>query len=213
MRATLKNIGVVLTSWAIYVLFYLSRLNFSVAFPYAIEELSLGYTAMGIISGLFSLSYSLGQIVSGYFAVVGGPWTLLLVGAVLSGLANVVFGCLGSVEWFAVMWGLNGLFQSVAWVSLVEILATALEGEGLGRYMGLFNTSWALGISITWIVTGFVVSALGWRFGFVLNGVMTATLCCLSVATLRRLVGLRVGGYPSRGAQNRGAWRGCSVFD
>lgn len=213
MRTALKNLGIVLTSWIIYVLFYLSRLNFSIAFPHAIGELSLSYTAMGVISGLFSLSYSLGQVVSGYFAAVGSPWTLLLVGAILSGLVNVLFGCLDSLEWFTVMWSLNGLFQSVAWVSLVEILAIALEERGLGRYMGLFNTSWALGVSITWIVTGFVVTTLGWRFGFVLNGMLTATLGCLSVAMLRRLVGPHMGDYLSRmRVRNRVVWRDLSRY-
>jgi len=173
-------------SWLIYVLFYLCRVNYSIAFPYGIVELGLDYYIMGVIAGLFALVYSLGQVVNGYIVTRKGPWLLLFAGAILSSLANILFGYVNNVTGFMVLWVLNGYFQSTAWVSLIRVLTVMFERERLGGYMGFFNTSWALGSSITWIITGYVVSVIGWRHGFIVNGLILMILGPISVLILRR---------------------------
>ncbi len=173
-------------SWLIYVLFYLCRVNYSIAFPYGIAELGLDYYIMGVIAGLFALVYSLGQVVNGYIVTRKGPWLLLFAGAILSSLANILFGYVNNVMGFMVLWLLNGYFQSTAWVSLIRVLTVMFERERLGGYMGFFNTSWALGSSITWIITGYVVSVIGWRHGFIVNGLILMVLGPISVLVLRR---------------------------
>ena len=173
-------------SWVIYVLFYLCRVNYSIAFPYGIAELGLDYYIMGVIAGLFALAYSLGQVVNGYIVTRKGPWLLLFAGATLSSLANILFGYVNNVTEFMVLWILNGYFQSTAWVSLIRILTVMLERERVGGYMGFFNTSWALGNSITWIITGYIVSAIGWRHGFIVNGLILLILGPISILILRR---------------------------
>jgi len=173
-------------SWLIYVLFYLCRVNYSIAFPYGIVELGFDYYVMGVIAGLFALVYSLGQVVNGYIVTRKGPWLLLFAGAVFSGLANILFGYVNNVTEFMVLWVLNGYFQSTAWVSLIRVLTVMFERERLGGYMGFFNTSWALGNSITWIITGYVVSAIGWRHGFIVNGLVLAILGSISILMLRQ---------------------------
>ncbi|RLE90521.1 MAG: hypothetical protein DRN04_14865 [Thermoprotei archaeon] len=173
-------------SWVIYVLFYLCRVNYSIAFPYGIAELGLDYYIMGVIAGLFALAYSLGQVVNGYIVTRKGPWLLLFAGATLSSLANILFGYVNNVTEFMVLWILNGYFQSTAWVSLIRILTVMLERERIGGYMGFFNTSWALGNSITWIITGYIVSAIGWRHGFIVNGLILLILGPISILILRR---------------------------
>jgi len=173
-------------SWLIYVLFYLCRVNYSVAFPYGVAELGLDYYVMGVIAGLFALVYSLGQVVNGYIVTRKGPWLLLFAGTMLSSLANILFGYVNNVVGFMVLWVLNGYFQSTAWVSLIRVLTVMFEREKLGGYMGFFNTSWALGSSITWIITGYVVSVIGWRHGFIVNGLILLILGPTFVLTLRQ---------------------------
>ena len=173
-------------SWLIYVLFYLCRVNYSVAFPYGVTELGLDYYIMGVIAGLFALVYSLGQVVNGYIVTRKGPWFLLFAGIILSSLANILFGYVNNIVGFMVLWFLNGYFQSTAWVSLIRILTVMFEREKLGGYMGFFNTSWALGSSITWIITGYVVSVIGWRHGFIVNGLILLILGPTFVLILRR---------------------------
>jgi len=173
-------------SWLIYVLFYLCRVNYSIAFYYGIVELGLDYYIMGVIAGLFALVYSLGQVVNGYIVTRKGPWLLLFAGATLSSLVNILFGYANSVTEFMVLWVLNGYFQSTAWVSLIRILTVMLKRERAGGYMGFFNTSWALGNSITWIITGYIVSVIGWRHGFIVNGLILLILGSISILILKR---------------------------
>ena len=173
-------------SWLIYVLFYLCRVNYSIAFPYGIVELGLNYYVIGVIAGLFALLYSLGQVVNGYIVTRKGPWLPLFIGAILSSLANILFSYVNNVVGFMILWILNGYFQSTAWVSLIRVLTVILKKERLGGYMGFFNTSWALGSSITWIITGYVVSAMGWRYGFIVNGLILLVLGSISILILRQ---------------------------
>ena len=175
----------IIVSWLIYVLFYLCRVNYSIAFPYGIVELGLNYYVMGVIAGLFALLYSLGQVVNGYIVTRKGPWLPLFIGAILSSLANILFGYVNNVVGFMILWILNGYFQSTAWVSLIRVLTVILKKERLGGYMGFFNTSWALGSSITWIITGYVVSAMGWRYGFIVNGLILLVLGSTFILILR----------------------------
>ena len=175
----------IIVSWFIYVLFYLCRVNYSIAFPYGIMELGLDYYIMGVIAGLFALLYSLGQVVNGYIVTRKEPWPLLFAGAMLSGLTNILFGYVDNVVGFVILWILNGYFQSTAWVSLIRVLTVMLERERLGGYMSFFNTSWALGSSITWIITGYVVSVIGWRYGFIVNGLILLTLGSAFILILR----------------------------
>lgn len=172
-------------SWVIYVLFYLCRVNYSIAFPYGIVELGLDYYIMGVIAGLFALIYSLGQVVNGYIVTRKGPWLLLFAGVMFSSLVNILFGYVSNVLGFMVLWILNGYFQSTAWVSLIRVLTVVFERKRLGEYMGFFNTSWALGSSITWIITGYVVSVIGWRHGFIVNGLILMVLGPIFILILR----------------------------
>jgi len=176
----------IIVSWFIYVLFYLCRVNYSIAFPYSVVKLGLDYYIMGVIAGLFALLYSLGQVVNGYIVTRKGPWLPLFIGAILSGLANILFGYVNNVVGFMILWILNGYFQSTAWVSLIRVLTVVLKKERLGGYMGFFNTSCALGSSITWIITGYVVSAMGWRYGFIVNGLILLILGPTFILILRQ---------------------------
>ncbi|MCD6487908.1 MAG: MFS transporter [Desulfurococcales archaeon] len=185
----------VIASWLIYILFYLCRVNYSIAFPLAIEELGLDYCIMGVIAGSFFLVYSLGQVVNGYIVTRKGPWFILFTGTISSGLVNILYGYISDVRWFMILWILNGYFQSTAWTSLIRILTVALERNRLGGYMGFFNTSWALGSFITWIVTGYTVSLLGWRHGFIVNGLVLLTLGPILILILKHWTGYSIEAF------------------
>ncbi len=177
----------IMISWLIYVLFYLCRVNYSIAFPYSIVELGLDYHIRGFIAGLFGLVYSLGQVLNGYIVTRRGSWLLLSIGVMFSSLANILFGYVNNATGFMILWALNGYFQSTAWVSLIRVLTITFEREKLGGYMGFFNTSWALGGFITWVFTSHVVMAMGWRYGFIVNGLILLILGSISILILRRL--------------------------
>jgi len=64
----------VIVAWLVYVLFYLCRVDYSIAFPYGVMELGLDYCIMGVIAGVFTL----GQIVSGCIVTRRGVVSSLL---------------------------------------------------------------------------------------------------------------------------------------
>ena len=96
-----REIGVLYRYWRIrilyssffaYAIFYLCRVNISMAIP-AMEE-SLGYTKtqLGIVVSLLQISYGLGKFGNGILADRTNPRYLMAFGLLLSAFCNILVG-------------------------------------------------------------------------------------------------------------------------
>ncbi|MFB3211810.1 MFS transporter, partial [Staphylococcus pseudintermedius] len=101
-----------------YMAMYLIRNNFKAAQPLLKEEIGLTTLQLGYIGLAFSITYGLGKTLLGYF--VDGRNTkkiisfLLVLSATVVLIMGFVLSYFGSVMGLLiVLWGLNGIFQSV----------------------------------------------------------------------------------------------------
>ncbi len=102
----------------VYMAMYLIRNNFKAAQPLLKEEIGLTTLELGYIGLAFSITYGLGKTILGYF--VDGRNTkriisfLLILSAITVLIMGFVLSYFGSVMGLLiVLWGLNGIFQSV----------------------------------------------------------------------------------------------------
>ena len=102
----------------VYMAMYLIRNNFKAAQPLLKEEIGLSTLELGYIGLAFSITYGLGKTLLGYF--VDGRNTkriisfLLILSAIIVLIMGFVLSYFGSVMGLLiVLWGLNGIFQSV----------------------------------------------------------------------------------------------------
>ncbi|EHM69702.1 putative sugar phosphate antiporter [Staphylococcus epidermidis VCU071] len=102
----------------VYMAMYLIRNNFKAAQPLLKEEIGLSTLELGYIGLAFSITYGLGKTLLGYF--VDGRNTkriisfLLILSAITVLIMGFVLSYFGSVMGLLiVLWGLNGIFQSV----------------------------------------------------------------------------------------------------
>ncbi|SCS83946.1 hexose phosphate transport protein [Staphylococcus aureus] len=102
----------------VYMAMYLIRNNFKAAQPFLKEEIGLSTLELGYIGLAFSITYGLGKTLLGYF--VDGRNTkriisfLLILSAITVLIMGFVLSYFGSVMGLLiVLWGLNGVFQSV----------------------------------------------------------------------------------------------------
>ena len=110
----------------VYMAMYLIRNNFKAAQPFLKEEIGLSTLELGYIGLAFSITYGLGKTLLGYF--VDGRNTkriisfLLILSAITVLIMGFVLSYFGSVMGLLiVLWGLNGVFQSVGGLSLIHI--------------------------------------------------------------------------------------------
>src|SRR5690606_27497500 len=69
--------------------------------------------------------------------------------------------------WLAVaLWGLNGWFQSFGAPGGVVAMTNWFSNRERGRAYGVWSTAHSIGEGLSFLVVGFLVAALGWRWGF-----------------------------------------------
>lgn len=101
-----------------YMAMYLIRNNFKAAQPMLKDQTGLTTLDLGYIGLAFSITYGLGKTLLGYF--IDGRNTkriisfLLIISSLTVLMMGFILSFFGSVLGiFIVLWGLNGLFQSV----------------------------------------------------------------------------------------------------
>lgn len=109
----------------VYMAMYLIRNNFKAAQPFLKEEIGLSTLELGYIGLAFSITYGLGKTLLGYF--VDGRNTkriisfLLILSAITVLIMGFVLSYFGSVMGLLiVLWGLNGVFQSVVDLQVIQ---------------------------------------------------------------------------------------------
>ncbi|RLF19616.1 MAG: hypothetical protein DRZ82_05065 [Thermoprotei archaeon] len=168
----MNYIKIIIIAWIIYASFYLCRVNYPISIPFINSDLGITFTSLGLIASAFFASYSIGQVINGYLGVRYRPWRLLILGIVGSSITTLLFGFSASPSTFLILWLINGYFQSIGWPILVKVIATVLTHENMSKGYGIFNTSWALGHALSWLFTGLIIDHYGWRWGFIINGVI-----------------------------------------
>jgi len=149
-------------------------------------DLNLTYSTLGIIASSFFITYAIGQIANGYMSVHYNPVKLLIIGVFGSSIMNILFGLSNDFITLLLLWSINGYFQSIGWPTTIRLISSAIRLSDIGKVFGLFNTSWALGHVLSWFFTSIIVSFMGWRNGFIINGFIFSAIGFTTVTCLLR---------------------------
>lgn len=136
-----------------YMAMYLIRNNFKAAGPLLKEEIGLTTTELGYIGLAFSITYGLGKSLLGYFIDGKNTKKIISVLLILSSISVLLMGLLLSffgnvLGIFIVLWGLNGVFQSVGGPASYSTISRWAPRTKRGRYLGFWNASHNIGGAI-----------------------------------------------------------------
>ena len=138
---------------------------------------------LGLIGSALLFVYAVGKFMNGFIADYCNVRRFMATGLFISALVNLLMGAMGLMHGpvgipsviifaaFAVMWGLNGWAQSMGSPPGVISLSRWFPQSKRGTYYSLFSSSPYIGEFLSFIVTGFVVGALGWEYGFLVASV------------------------------------------
>lgn len=154
--------GLVASAWSVYALYYLGRVNFSVAVPRLGDEAGLSATEIGALAAGFFWVYSLSAVPVGRLADRFGARTLVGLGLVGSGLLNAAF-VVGSGDFRValVIWSANGVFQAMGWTPLMGALGRWVEAGRSARVIASFGSCFVAGTALTFAVSGFIIEQGG----------------------------------------------------
>jgi phosphoglycerate transporter family protein len=150
-----------------YAAFYLVRQNFSMAMPGMMTEFGFTKIDMGYIATTFSIVYGIGKFVNGYLSDRSDARYFMSVGLFLSALLSMFMGFGSSLLFFALLWGLNGCFQSMGWPPCARLITHWFSPKELGSKWALWASSHQIGAVVIFGLGGFLITNFGWRSAFI----------------------------------------------
>jgi MFS family permease len=129
--------------------------------------LALG-TAMFVI-------YGLGALPMGWLAAKFGRKALMSAFFLGGGISMAMCGLAPSPFWLAAALGLMGAFSAIYHPIGTAIVAEA-GGDRVGRAMGINGVFGNLGVALAPVVTAFLAASLGWRWAFILPGLVCVVI-------------------------------------
>ena len=175
-----------------YASYYMCRYNFRFATPGMIKEFGFTNSQITDMLSAWSIAYGTGQLVNGLLTDRIGGKAAMFIGAIGTILVNLFFGFasfVGTFSTFALIWLINGWFQSFGAPGMIKINAAWFNRTERGTFAGIFGFMIQMGqVSINYlaplILAGFafgtyVVAQGDWRWLFRLPPIITAVMAVL----------------------------------
>ena len=174
------------TFWGVtaaYSLYYVCRMSLSVVKQPLIDEGVLSAGELGIIGSAFFFVYAVGKFMNGFIADYCNIRRFMATGLFVSSLVNLILGAIGVLNdsfsmstslifiLFAILWGTNGWMQSMGSPPGVICLSRWFPKSRRGTFYSIFSSTPYVGEFLSFIITGLVVGALGWKAGFIVAAV------------------------------------------
>ena len=132
----------------------------------------LSETELGIIGAVLFFTYAVGKFTNGFLADRSNINRFMSTGLLVTALVNLFLGFVHSFILFAILWGISGWFQSMGAASCVVGLSRWFTDKERGSFYGFWSASHNIGEAMTFIIVASVVSAFGWRYGFLGAGLV-----------------------------------------
>lgn len=177
-----------------YTLAYICRLNLTAAMPEMIDNELFGSdtaSKLGIITSVYFICYGVGQFFSGILADFFHSVWMLFIGLFLSACCNVFLYFFHTSFAFYLIWGLNGLFQSMIWPPILKIYVDYYTKEE--QITNLTNISVAMpaGTLLGYFLSLIILSNFPWNNVFLfcglLNGCLTTGMIWCMLMYCRKL--------------------------
>ncbi len=155
-----------------YGFYYVCRLSFSVAKKTMADAGVFDAAEMGIIGSALFFAYAFGKLSNGVLADRVNVRRFMAAGLFVSAVINLLLGFTTTFWFFFVLWGLNGWFQSFGAGSSVVTITHWYTGKTRGTFYGMWASSHNIGEAIAFVGTAFVITTLGWMWGFWVSGLV-----------------------------------------
>ena len=152
-----------------YMFFYNGRQNINLVMTQMAEQLGSTTAALGVVSSALFWCYAFGQLINGRLGAFFGYKRFMMFGVAASAVINVIISFQHSITVIAILWGLNGFFQSMVWSNGLGVLnkwwpkskrgfssGLATAFSGMAQVVTYLTVLWSMVLNPEW----------GWRAAF-----------------------------------------------
>jgi len=143
-----------------YLFFYNGRQNINLVMTQMAEQLGSTTAALGVVSSALFWCYAFGQLINGRLGAFFGYKRFMAFGILASAIINVIISFQSSIPVIAVLWGLNGFFQSMVWSNGLGVLNKWWPKKKRGFATGLTTAFSGLAQVVTYLT---ILLCLGWN--------------------------------------------------
>jgi len=196
-----------------YGFIYTCRLGLNIVKKPLIDNGIFTVEELGMIGAALYYGYATGKLLNGFAADHFRPRVFFSVSILISALLNLLMGW-SSLLWLSIaLWAMNGWFQGMAAPAAVISISNWFTIGERGRAYGIWSASHAIGEGLTYFAIAAVVSAWGWRYGFITPGILCIGVAAWVYSFLRdapQTMGLpdvhEFHGEPVAPANEKGTW-------
>lgn len=175
------------TCWITYFISYLGRLNYAASMVEIGADMNYATSMLGLIATIMFVCYGAGQLIGGIIGDYLPPRVMALCGVAISALCNLAAGLSGSYLLLAVVWGVNGLAQSLIWSPILRLFSMYMPEQALYKACVNIQSSCAVGTCLTYLLTAGIVALSGWRVIFLFSGILLAAAAVWWQIAIRRV--------------------------
>lgn len=165
-----KSRLVVIALWIIYACAYFGRTCYSAAIASIVSDGIYTKSEIGLVGTAFFICYGAGQILSGIAGDRVNPFAMVLLGAIGSCACCFSMAFVNSLALMAVIWGINGIFQSMLWAPLLRIFSETVNAKLREKAILNIALSLPVGTVCAYLCSTLIIKYSNWNNVFICGG-------------------------------------------
>ena len=179
--------------WAAYCASYIGRVNYTAALTAIVADGVFSKPHAGLIGTVYFFCYGAGQIFSGILGDRISPYKMIGTGLVGAACTNILMPfCAQSYIAMSVVWGFNGISQSMLWTPILYIISNILPEEQRRRACLYIAASFPVGTLLSYVISAAAIKFASWHFAFYIPaGIITCVLVfwCICAKKTSKILG------------------------
>jgi OPA family glycerol-3-phosphate transporter-like MFS transporter len=168
MNFTALQKRVVVLGWVTYAAYYLGRVNLATALPAMEADFKWQPEQTSLFAGAILWTYALGQLFNGWLGEKLDPRRMVFAGIAGSLLVNLLMSVVTVYEGLVLLALANGFLQAMGWGPILRTLSDVLADDQRRSIAGFFGASYVIGNTLTWLLTGLLLTGGQWQPLFVI---------------------------------------------
>jgi len=162
----------VLLCWLAYTIVYIGKKTLSVNLADMIADGVCDNATGGTIGTAFLACYAIGQLISGWAGEKIRPRYMICGGLFMAGCCNLLMSFGNSFPYFALVWGLCGVFCSMLWAPIIRAVALWTTEEISHSAGASLTVTIPAGTMLCYAFCALALKIGNWRTAFLLCGLI-----------------------------------------
>ncbi|MGN0533759.1 MAG: MFS transporter [Eubacterium sp.] len=162
-----KSRLIIIALWLIYASAYFGRTCYSAAIASIVSDGIYTKSEIGLVGTAFFICYGTGQILSGIAGDRVNPFAMVLLGAFGSASCCLSMAYAKSLALMAVIWGINGVFQSMLWAPLLRVFSQTINSKLREKAILNIALSLPVGTVCAYLCSTLIIKYSSWNNIFI----------------------------------------------